>query len=32
MTEHLTDFLCTIAFETNCEGAARIAKKYEYKS
>ena len=31
MTERLTDFLCSLAFETSCEGAARIAKSMNIK-
>lgn len=31
MTERLSDFLCTLALETSCEGAARIAKNMNIK-
>ncbi|MBE6051705.1 MAG: transposase [Clostridium sp.] len=31
MTERLSDFLCTLALETSCEGASRIAKKMNIK-
>ena len=31
MTERLSDFLCTLALETSCEGAARIAKSMNIK-
>ena len=31
MTECLSDFLCTLALETSCEGAARIAKNMNIK-
>lgn len=31
MTERLSDFLCTLALETRCEGAARIAKNMNIK-
>ena len=31
MTERLTDFLCSLALETSCEGAARIAKSMNIK-
>lgn len=31
MTERLSDFLCTLALKTSCEGAARIAKNMNIK-
>ena len=31
MTERLAEFLCTLALETSCEGAARIAKNMNIK-
>ena len=31
MTERLSDFLCTLALETSCEGASRIAKTMNIK-
>lgn len=31
MTERLSDFLCTLALETSCEGSARIAKSMNIK-
>ena len=31
MTERLSDFLCSLALETSCEGAARIAKNIKIK-
>ena len=31
MTDRLSDFLCTLALETSCEGAARIAKNMNIK-
>ena len=31
MTERLADFLCSLALETSCEGAARIAKNMNIK-
>ena len=31
MTERLSEFLCTLALETSCEGAARIAKNMNIK-
>ncbi|WP_252235083.1 hypothetical protein [Clostridium sp. ZS1] len=31
MTERLSDFLCTLALETSCEGAARIAQNMNIK-
>ena len=31
MTERLSDFLCSLALETSCEGAARIAKNMKIK-
>ncbi|NFI55067.1 transposase [Clostridium botulinum] len=31
MTERLSDFLCTLALETSCEGASRIAKNMNIK-
>lgn len=31
MTNRLSDFLCTLALETSCEGAARIAKNMNIK-
>lgn len=31
MSERLADFLCMLALETSCEGAARIGKKINIK-